>query len=137
MFAINGRLKVSLLVVGVLVVGLGIYGAFQVQEATANNSSSSCLIKIDKISATVLTAVHYDGYTGNERWSSPTTCYVCAGFYPPAKHREAEYKKDYNYYDVWKHRWPWSTSYDHCHTHYYSNVVEITWYIQPCQQWGG
>lgn len=36
MFATKGRLKVTLLVVGILVVGLGMYAAFQVQEADAH-----------------------------------------------------------------------------------------------------
>ncbi len=36
MFATKGRLKVALLVVGVLVVGLGMYGAFHPKQAEAH-----------------------------------------------------------------------------------------------------
>ena len=38
MFAIKGRLKVTLFVVGVLVVSLGMYSAFQLEEAEAHSS---------------------------------------------------------------------------------------------------
>lgn len=36
MFAVKGRLKVTLLIVGVLVLGLGLHAAFQVQEVEAH-----------------------------------------------------------------------------------------------------
>lgn len=39
MFAINRRLKRALLVVGVLAVVFGMYGAFQVREADAHHGS--------------------------------------------------------------------------------------------------
>lgn len=39
MFAIERLLKASLLVVGVLVVGLGMYAAFQIQEIDAHNAN--------------------------------------------------------------------------------------------------
>ena len=40
MFATKGQLQVALFVVGVLVVGLGLYAAFQVDDAEAHNENS-------------------------------------------------------------------------------------------------
>ncbi len=42
MFVTKGRLIATLLIVGFLVAGLGMYAAFQVQDAEAQNVSLSC-----------------------------------------------------------------------------------------------
>ena len=79
MFAIERLLKAMLLVVGVLAVGLGLYAAFQIQEADAHNP----------FICTILDASQHKPYPGNPYHSTTTTnlsqrsisgtCGVCRG----------------------------------------------------------
>ena len=115
MFATKGRLKVSLLVVGVLVVGLGMYGAFQLQEVEANNSSWSCVIMVDRIylSTSVLLGSSYTGKTRTRE----TNCFNCRRAPRTYKHTQKEKVSSHSYAHHWEHRWPWSSSWSYCHIH--------------------
>lgn len=124
------HLKAMVLIVGLLTIGLGLYVGFQSKEVKADCSRSLTVHRISAITHDLTD----DGYTGNERWSQPTTCYVCAGFYPPSVHREAEYEWEYTITNQWKHRYWWG-SWDYCHTHTLS-YTDTDWLVVPCNQWG-
>ena len=65
MFAIKRRLKVTLLVVGVLVVGFGLYVAFQIDDAEASYGDS-------------FTRTHYEeSYSHTYSTTQQTWCYYC------------------------------------------------------------
>ena len=68
MYAIKGRLKVALLVIGFLAVDLGMYGGFQVQDAEAH--TPSCDVTIPTF---VLNAIRSIGLTqrSNEGHETP------------------------------------------------------------------
>jgi hypothetical protein len=68
MFAINGRLKVTLLVVGILVVGLGMYVGFQIDDAEASYGDS-------------FTRTHYEeSYSHSYTTTQTTYCYYCNSY---------------------------------------------------------
>ncbi len=73
MFATNRRLKVSLLVVGVLMVVFGMYGAFQVQEATAHHPKDGYSIHRDSNGSRKVWTISLGSYVYS------TTCDVCGG----------------------------------------------------------
>ena len=89
MFATKGRLKVSLLVVGVLIVGLGMYAGFQVQDADAHGTHvrQGGAIKYRIETSTVWTFSHYtdpctDGYSVKieEKWEIKTRYKLVYGY---------------------------------------------------------
>ena len=63
MFVTKGRLKATLLVIGVLVVGLGMYGAFQIDDAEASYGDS-------------FTRTHYEE-TYSHSYTTTTQTYCC------------------------------------------------------------
>ena len=128
MFATKGRLKVSLLVVGVLIVGLGMYGAFQPKQAQAHCSTTG------------LVHDYYDWKIGRtqttlDSWNETTNCSRCPG-YPASKHKkkEVEFKKKGRW--IYKHRWFWSSNWDHCHSHGYSTSYTLV-QTEVCNKSGG
>ena len=87
MFATKGRLKVALLVVGFLIVELGMYGAFQIQEANAH--SFSCFFHSHSTSTSISTISITK--TGKER----RKYLKCHSACPGSSHKQIEYKHDY------------------------------------------
>ena len=77
MFATKGRLKVSLLFVGVLAVGVGMYAAFQIDNADAH-VPDSCSQYTHKPAGTVM-AYDSEYYRSQEAWSSTIRCPACDG----------------------------------------------------------
>ena len=128
MFAIKGRLKVAVVVVGVLaVVSLGMYEAFRPQQAEANCSTTG--------------RVHdyYDWDTGSTEttlssWTETKNCSRCSG-YPASTHTVKEVEHASTGVDIWKHRWFWSSNWNHCHSHRYS-VSYVSNYTVHCNQSG-
>lgn len=127
MFTTKGRLKVSLLVVGVLVVGLGRYGAFQVQEATANDSSASCLIKDDRIAESVVYLTSSQVLATRQK---EVHCLNCPGT-QKKKHTQEKVLVHWDVEEWYEHSWPWSSSWDHCHIHD-TTAAAIFWETIPC-----
>ena len=131
MFAIKGRLKVALLVVGVLVVGLGLYARFQIQEAEATHSSWSCVFKTHDIVSHMKHST-FNHYTGLQR-TKLTTCSNCEPCYPSSYHTQYEAVFDYTESTTYKHRYLWETYFDHCHTHSDTGTENI-WLTAICNQ---
>lgn len=128
MNAVKGRLKVSLLVVIVLTVGFGMYALFQVDNAAADHSSLSCLIKLDRIYHRVSTVVS-STFTGNTR-TKLTNCPECQGM-SRNYHAEKQYNVEIDQEEWYKHRWPWSSSWSECHIHTFT-TFDKPWFTVPC-----
>ena len=121
MFATKGRLKVAVVVVGVLaVVSLGMYEAFRPQQAEAHCSTTG--------------RVHdyYDWDTGSTQttlssWTETTNCPRCPG-YPASTHEKKEVEHKNSGVWIYKHRWFWNSNWINCHSHAYSTsfVLEHT-----------
>ena len=128
MLVTKRQVKVMLLIIGLLAVGLGNYAVFQFQEAEADHSSISCVVKIDRIfhRARVILSM---GFTGGEG-SSFTTCVECSGG-QPKMHKTKEYEMEIDCEDHYKHRWPWSSSWSDCHIHYYRATTRVDLPV-PC-----
>ena len=131
MLATKGWMKVTLLVVGVLVVGLGMYVGVQVQDAEATHSSFSCNFKVHDVVSRIKNST-FSHYTGGARIKL-TTCSQCAPCYPSSAHEQLEATFDYELHTTYKHRWPLSTSWDHCHTHTDTGTEE-RWLTVLCNQ---
>ncbi len=101
-------------IVGVLVVSLGMFAAFQIQDAAADHSSLSCLVKIDKIYLTVA-YIRSDGPTGKTRMKN-TTCLNCITSIEHA-HMQREYEMVIDAEYHYKHRYLGSSSWSYCHAH--------------------
>ena len=131
MFVTKGRLKVSLLVVGVLVAGLGMYAAFQPKPAEADCNT------IGRIHAEPFYDDTYDygEWTGEERETSPINCSKCQG-YPKSIHKEKKWVSWYDVVVLYKHRWFWKTTWDYCHAHTY-RIGIVSWYLIRCNKSGG
>ena len=132
MNAIKGRLKVALLVVGVLVVGLGMYTAFQVQEVEANNSSASCFLK-SHISFVLQYTVLSRFSTGATQ-KVKTICTDCWAFYPPHDHTYKQYIENRYEQRDYDHKWP-GQFWEPCHLHA-GTVFVSKWEIQNCGHTG-
>ena len=128
MFATKRRLQVALMVVGFLVVSLGMYAAFRPQQAEAHCSTVG--------------RVHdyYDWETGKSRTATgneqivKTTCSRCT--YPVSDHKQIEIEERTHYVRIYKHRWFWSSNWDHCHSHKHSIGIPF-WYTVLCDQSSG
>ena len=109
-------LKAMVLIAGILVVGLGMYSAFQAQDAAANNSSWSCLIMYDRI---YLSSSFLIGskYTGKTRIKSAINCSDCRGVAGGRRHTQRQKISSYTYSHHWEHRWPLSSTWSYCHIH--------------------
>ena len=131
MFATKGRLKVSLLFVGVLAVGVGMYVGIQVQDVEATHSSFSCVFKVHAVVSNIkhLSLKHY---TGGSRTKS-TTCSNCSPCYPNSNHTQLEAVFDYTEHTTYKHRYLWEPYYAHCHTHT-DTGTETRWVTVLCNQ---
>lgn len=123
MFATKGRLKLTLLVVGVLAVGLGLYGVFHPKEAEADHSSLSCVVKIDKVISFTRTPTSMS-YTGEEDWEV-TNCSRCRDC-DAGLHRVVWVRVEYTEATTYKHRWPLSTNWNHCHVHTATGTTYMT-----------
>ena len=129
MFAIKGRLKVVLLVVGFLAAGLGMYEAFRPQQAEAHCSTVGRVHDdYDWKTGTTKTA------TGN-RETVEMNCSRCQK-YPAKDHTRIEVEESSNGVFIYKHRWLWDSDWTHCHSHKYSISYPI-WYTVWCNQSGG
>ena len=107
------RLKAILLSAGVLFVGLGMYVGFQFQKAEANDSSISCVVKIDDMWAedrdmTSSTLLRCDVVYMN--------CPSCPG-YESRPHDGCQYEQEWDVEEFYRHRWPWSSNWSACHVH--------------------
>ena len=131
MFSTKGRLKVTLFVVGFLVVGLGMYMGVQVQDAEATHSSFSCIFKVHKVVSRIKHS-SFNHYTGGSRTKS-TTCSNCAPCYPSSNHTQLEAVFDYTKHTTYKHRQLWHTYYSPCHTHT-DTGTEKRWLTVVCNQ---
>ena len=131
MFAVKGRLKVTLLVVGILVVGIGMYAGVQVQDVEATHSSFSCFFKLHAVVSNIKHS-SLSHYTGGSRTKS-TTCSNCSPCYSNSNHTQLEAVFDYTEHTTYKHRYLWDTFYDHCHTHT-DTGTEKRWLTVLCNQ---
>ncbi len=129
MFATKGQLKVSLLVVGILVVGLGMYAALQHEEAEAIHSSISCLAKEHDILPSSSTTVTGSSYTGQTRRTS-TYCFSCYACPKPRSHKQKRKIIYFDYRIDYDHRYPFG-SWSFCHTHFGSSSRE-QWVTETC-----
>lgn len=132
MFATKGRLKVPLLVVGVLIVGLGIYAAFQVKDAAA--SAAGCNANAAS-SHRDTEKVRSESYSFVRETTIPATCPFCGS-------SGVRYRIQFKMYETIR----WTTQHyislgnigwTHCHNHrkgphflgfyiYYTNAVDCS-----------
>lgn len=114
MFATKGVLKVTLLVVGVLIV----FFCFQSKAAEATHSSISCLIKKHSVRNSGTTVLG-SSYTGKRRTSpNKVKCSDCYGTpVPHAYHQQKQKSVRYHYWIDYEHRSLGSSSWSFCHTH--------------------
>ncbi|MYE89329.1 hypothetical protein F4X33_10075 [Candidatus Poribacteria bacterium] len=120
MFIIKGRLKVALLVVGVLVVGLGMYAGFQVQEAEAH--SWLCRLRKHK-TKTSEESIAWEKTTESNTFY--TNCSNCTG---SPKKTHVEWKWYYHYYETVKYYH--GNSY--CHKHGPNRKKSTYWRLEKC-----
>lgn len=124
-------LKITLFVVGFLVVGLGLYAAFQVQEAEATHSSISCLVKEHNILSSSSITVTGSSYTGKTRIKKKIKCGDCYGTpWPPADHVQNQKIIYFDYVIDYEHRYPFG-AWSFCHTHSGSSSRE-QWVTVRC-----
>ena len=128
MFAINGRLKVTICIVVFVVTSLGMYEAFRPKQAEA---ACSTIGRVHN---------YYDWETGTENVATGnkreklTVCSRCSS--PYTWHKQLEYEERTHYRRIYKHRWLWSSDWDHCHNHGHS-ISYSNWYTVLCNQSGG
>lgn len=121
-------LKVTLFIVGVLVVSLGLIVAFQSREAEATHSSISCLIKQHDVLSSSIT-VTGSSSTGKKRTKS-TYCSTCYGCPNPRTHTQKQKIIYFDYVIDYEHRYPFG-SWSFCHTHSGSSSRE-QWVTVSC-----
>ena len=139
MFATKGRLKISLLVVGVLVVGFGIFLAIQTKESEAHPWSCAWMLHKE---STPSIFTEYTPVSGRTR-SVEGYCDYCGGnaYYTEQLHNVYRTRMS-----TISHASPWG-SYNYCHTHIFRTPKGQTWrridsktcrgYRGPCPAAGG
>ena len=119
MNAVTGRLKATLLVIGVLVVGLGLYAVFQVDEVEAH-SPFTCTIMPH--AADFWNPYHSTTTTNLRQRSITGTCSVCGGSATLTSWRqriEVKTERKYNHFwGVWVY----------CHSH---TTVKVSYQWSP------
>ena len=130
MAAVKGRLKVALLVVGFLVAGLGMYGAFQPHDAEAHGSSWQCPLMKHKKGTESWSTV-YELISNVDPIYEYRTCPNCKGM-PPKWHTKRYYKKFAKSTTPCKHKPPVGGSWSSCDSHvYYANQGK-EWRLTHC-----
>ena len=131
------RLNAMVLIAGVLVVGLGLYIAFQPEEAEATHSSLLCLFRLHRVSGTS----HFATTMGSTGRTFPIHGVTCSrpGCKTRKTHTYKEYKqKNYTFTD-YEHASVYSTStppylalsWSYCHMHT-STSYSTYWKIERC-----
>ena len=130
MFATKGWMKVTLLVVGILAVVFGMYAAFQPEEAKADHSSLSCLIKDDRIFLSVSTSTGWN-YTGRNQIRSSIKCPDCSSLPGGRRHKQKQVITYYSNFISYEHRYLWETTFTFCHTHF-TRSSSLSWETVRC-----
>lgn len=121
-------LKVMVLIVGFLVAGLGLYVAFQVQDAEATHSSLTCLIKQHRPAGT--TYSYSNTPTGNTRTKN-MNCSDCRG-QPKKSHTQHEVLSTTYTHDHHEHKYIWESTWSYCHAHVWASSWSYIWVTQHC-----
>lgn len=128
MNARKGRLKVALLVIGVLAVVFGMYGAFQVQEADGHTKSWTCVFAGGDIYGWSgwSTKSHPTGNTSSWYTNCGTSCHG-----NPNKWHVYEERQHYWYeYKYYVHTG--ESGYCHAHTYKRNKSGSPYWRLIPC-----
>ncbi len=111
-------LKAVVLLIGTLTVSLGMYEAFQIDNAEATHSSWTCIFKEHKSAGTVTYSATETIATG----TSTTNCPECSG--QPAKKHQTEQKQVYIITaEVWRHKSISGNTWSSCHNHELSKAL--------------
>ena len=130
MFATKGRLIATICIVGFLVAGLGMYGAFHPKKAEATHSSWTCIFKTHKSSGQ---RSYYSTQATGRKGTKTTNCSECSG--QPAKKHKTKQVQPYSIVDEpFKHKPISGGSWSSCHTHQISKnpAGSSYWVTLPC-----
>lgn len=105
-------LKARALLIGTLTVSLGMYAAFQIDDAEATHSSWLCIFRQHSSSGTTTYPATETIATG----TSNTNCPECSG--QPAKKHDTEQRQTYIITaEVWRHKSISGNTWSSCHNH--------------------